>query len=68
MSLFKIILSSIEAKLNLLKDKEHIVKIELMGNLIINTLKNGGKVLIAGNGGSAADAQHFALASLCNCL
>ncbi|WP_027432233.1 D-sedoheptulose 7-phosphate isomerase [Lachnospira multipara] len=26
----------------------------------INSLKNGGKVMIAGNGGSAADAQHFA--------
>lgn len=27
---------------------------------IIHSLKNGGKVLLAGNGGSAADAQHFA--------
>lgn len=26
----------------------------------VNTLKNGGKILFAGNGGSAADAQHFA--------
>lgn len=29
-------------------------------NLCINCLKNGGKILIFGNGGSAADAQHFA--------
>lgn len=28
--------------------------------LAINSLKSGGKVLIAGNGGSAADAQHIA--------
>ena len=28
--------------------------------LIIKTLKNGGKILLCGNGGSAADAQHFA--------
>ena len=28
--------------------------------LIVNCLKNGGKVLICGNGGSAADSQHFA--------
>lgn len=28
--------------------------------LIASTLKNGGKLLICGNGGSAADAQHFA--------
>src|SRR6059058_4010889 len=27
---------------------------------IINTLRNGDKVLTCGNGGSAADAQHFA--------
>lgn len=28
--------------------------------IISGTLKDGGKVLIAGNGGSAADSQHFA--------
>ncbi len=28
--------------------------------IIANALKNGGRVLICGNGGSAADAQHFA--------
>lgn len=28
--------------------------------LIVDSLKNGGKLLIMGNGGSAADAQHFA--------
>jgi D-sedoheptulose 7-phosphate isomerase len=28
--------------------------------LCIRTLQNGGKILVAGNGGSAADAQHFA--------
>lgn len=27
---------------------------------VVETLKNGNKVLVAGNGGSAADAQHFA--------
>ena len=31
-----------------------------ISNIIVNSIKNGGKVLIAGNGGSAADAQHFA--------
>ena len=29
-------------------------------NLVVNTLKNGNKVLLCGNGGSAADAQHIA--------
>jgi len=34
--------------------------IESAAKICINTLKNGGKVLIFGNGGSAADAQHIA--------
>lgn len=28
-------------------------------DLMINSLLNGGKILVCGNGGSAADAQHF---------
>ena len=28
--------------------------------LIINCIKAGGKILLCGNGGSAADSQHFA--------
>ena len=40
---------------------EHIQK---SAELIINSLKNGNKLLICGNGGSAADSQHFA-AELC---
>ena len=34
--------------------------LETAANLCINSLKNGGKILIFGNGGSAADAQHIA--------
>jgi D-sedoheptulose 7-phosphate isomerase len=34
--------------------------IEAAGELLINTLKQGGKVLLFGNGGSAADCQHIA--------
>ena len=34
--------------------------IEIACEMIVTTLKNGNKVLTAGNGGSAADAQHFA--------
>jgi D-sedoheptulose 7-phosphate isomerase len=30
------------------------------GELLIQTIRNGSKVFICGNGGSAADAQHFA--------
>lgn len=35
-------------------------KIEAAAKAIIASLKSGGKVLIFGNGGSAADSQHFA--------
>ena len=34
--------------------------IEAAGGLLLNTIKQGGKVLLCGNGGSAADCQHIA--------
>ena len=34
--------------------------IEAAGEQLINTLKQGGKILLCGNGGSAADCQHIA--------
>ena len=37
-----------------------ITNIERCADLIFETFENGGKVLICGNGGSAADAQHIA--------
>ena len=33
--------------------------VELISNRIFKKLKKGGKILMCGNGGSAADAQHF---------
>lgn len=41
-------------------DERLHAKIEDAAEQIIKTLRSGGKILIAGNGGSAADAQHFA--------
>lgn len=38
----------------------HISSIEESANLILQTFKAGKKVLLCGNGGSAADAQHIA--------
>ncbi len=35
-------------------------KLESASKLVVETLKNGNKILICGNGGSAADAQHIA--------
>ena len=35
-------------------------KLENASKLVVDTLKNGNKILLCGNGGSAADAQHIA--------
>jgi D-sedoheptulose 7-phosphate isomerase len=42
------------------KTKELLPQIKEVANLVANALKNGNKVLLFGNGGSAADAQHIA--------
>ena len=46
--------------LNELKDSQYIQTVNIAINEIVNSLRQGGKILLAGNGGSAADAQHFA--------
>lgn len=39
---------------------EHLTMIEHIAGVIVESIRAGGKVLVAGNGGSAADAQHIA--------
>ncbi|MDO8743410.1 MAG: SIS domain-containing protein [Candidatus Azambacteria bacterium] len=51
---------SIEVKEKMLKDKKFLAGIEKMADLISVAIKNKKKILIFGNGGSSADAQHFA--------
>lgn len=51
---------SIAVKEAMLDDEELITQVEAIIELIIEAYRNGGKVLLAGNGGSAADAQHIA--------
>lgn len=51
---------SITVKEKLLHNTEIISKIEFITGEIVEAYKNGKKLLIAGNGGSAADAQHMA--------
>jgi D-sedoheptulose 7-phosphate isomerase len=41
-------------------DNGEYKKIILMANIIAKSIQNGNKLLICGNGGSAADAQHLA--------
>ncbi|MCD4818518.1 MAG: SIS domain-containing protein [Candidatus Cloacimonetes bacterium] len=45
---------------NFLKEKENLQKIDKISQEITKCFKNGNKVIICGNGGSAADAMHFA--------
>lgn len=55
-----IITKSIETKELLLKDEAVLKKTVDVVNIILAALRRGNKVLLAGNGGSAADAQHIA--------
>ena len=50
---------SISVKQEILDNKSYEVLIEA-GNIIANSISKGGKLLLCGNGGSAADAQHLA--------
>jgi len=52
--------SSIRVKEAILDDAKLIVLIEDVVELIVSSLNNGNRIIFAGNGGSAADAQHLA--------
>ncbi len=56
----KEIQDSYNVKENILKDKNIIEIISKISEEAVNAYKNENKILIAGNGGSAADAQHIA--------
>ncbi len=63
MSIIKVkelIQSSIEVKQSLLQDEALVKQIETVVEVVTNAFKNGNAVYFAGNGGSAADAQHLA--------
>ncbi len=55
-----IIEGSIQVKQALLKDEQFMLEIEKTVQTITHAFKNGNAVYFAGNGGSAADAQHLA--------
>lgn len=57
-SIRRTIEESIAVTRRLLED-EYLRSIEKIGAMFVSSLKQGKKILIAGNGGSAADAQHF---------
>ncbi len=51
---------SISAKQKMLLNAEQLRNFGEVVELVVNAYKNGGRLYIAGNGGSAADAQHLA--------
>jgi len=56
---------SIDLKTTLLQQADLIEKLNEVSNRCLDTFKNGNRLLIAGNGGSAADAQHIAAEFVC---
>lgn len=52
--------NSIAIKESILEDIKILTQIKNSASIISNAYKNGFKTMIAGNGGSAADAQHMA--------
>ncbi len=55
-----IIQASIDTKLQLLQNDELSATIEKVVNAITTAFRDGNRVYLCGNGGSAADAQHLA--------
>ena len=55
-----IIQASIDTKQQLLQNEELLATIDKVVDTITTAFKNGKKIYLCGNGGSAADAQHLA--------
>ena len=56
----KSIKTSIDAQQNLLNDPKTIAEISSVCSAIVAAFRQGNKLILFGNGGSAADAQHIA--------
>ena len=56
---------SIDLKLSLLQQPELLERINNAADRCIDSFRAGNRLLIAGNGGSAADAQHIAAEFVC---
>ena len=59
-SIINLINESVRTFTNISKDQHQVVLIENITNTILNAFKSNNKLLLCGNGGSAADAQHIA--------
>lgn len=54
------IIDSYSTKQKILTDQNLLDQLEEIASMCLASLNQGGKVMLAGNGGSAADAQHIA--------
>ena len=59
-NIINLINESVRTFTNISKDQHQVVLIENITNTILNAFKSDNKLLLCGNGGSAADAQHIA--------
>jgi D-sedoheptulose 7-phosphate isomerase len=58
--IIKLIQASIDTKQQILQDHALMTNLERAVEHVLTCFRSGGKVLLCGNGGSAADAQHIA--------
>lgn len=56
----KCINESIEVKQRILKNKDFLNSISTLADKIVEAIRDGNKLILCGNGGSASDALHFA--------
>ncbi len=57
--------ASIDAKRKSLEDEKLLNQLAFIAEKSVNCLRSGGKIILAGNGGSFADAQHLAAEFVC---
>ena len=60
MDIKKYIYDSIDTKTKILNNKQILLNVEKIADVIVEAYKNNKKVMTAGNGGSACDSQHIA--------
>ena len=57
---FSALFRAVAANMVSVAESEYPQSVERAANVLVDALEEGGKLLVFGNGGSSADAQHFA--------
>ena len=58
--ILEILKNAVQVKAAILTDANLVDELERVSNCLVDVFKNGSKLMLCGNGGSAADAQHIA--------